>query len=134
METVSGKFIDTQPLDFIKEDGVFLVAKCIYEKIKMINDNGVLEGAIIRYDKYNSLLNEGFAVFGVSGSNRFGVYETDFGWGKPEKVEIVSVDRALTIGLAESKDGNGGVEVGLVLNKYVMDLFSTLFLEGLCFN
>jgi len=132
---VWGHFIDSQPLDFIKEDGVFLVAKCIYEKIKMINENGVLEGAISDgFDKYNSLINEGFGVFGVSGSNRFGVYETDFGWGRPKKVEIVSVDRGLTIGFAESKDGNGGVEVGLILNKHVMDLFSKLFLEGLCFN
>jgi hypothetical protein len=71
---------------------------------------------------------------GLAGSNRFGVYEIDFGWGRPEKVEIVSIDRGLTIGLAESKDGRGGVEVGLVLNKHVMDLFSTLFLEGLCVN
>jgi hypothetical protein len=101
----------------------------------MINENGVLEGAINDgYDKYNSLINDGFGDFGVAGSNRFGVYETDFGWGRPKKVEIVSVDRGLTIGLAESKDGNGGVEVGLVLNKHVMDLFSNLFLEGLCFN
>ncbi|KOM29968.1 hypothetical protein LR48_Vigan843s003000 [Vigna angularis] len=37
-------------------------------------------------------------------SNRFGVYETDFGWGRPAKVEITSIDRGLTIGMAESKD------------------------------
>jgi len=130
-----GNFIDTQPLDFIKEDGLLLVAKCIYEKIKMINDNGVLkEASTDMFDKYNSLKNEGFGIFIVSTSNKFGFYETDFGWGRPEKVEIVSVDRSLTIGLAESKDGNGGVEVNLVLNKHVMDLFSNLFIEGLCFN
>ncbi|XP_020234927.1 phenolic glucoside malonyltransferase 1 [Cajanus cajan] len=72
-----------------------------------------------------------YALVCIAGSNRFGVYETDFGWGKPAKVEIASVDRAMTIGLAESKDAKGGVEVGLVLNKDVMDLFRTLFHEGL---
>ncbi|XP_058736465.1 phenolic glucoside malonyltransferase 1-like [Vicia villosa] len=129
---VSGHFIDTDPLDFNKEDGVFVVAKCIYEKIKMIKEKGVFEGKILDvFVKYYSLNSEGYEIIGVTGSNRFGVYEIDFGLGRPEKVEIVSTDRSLTIGLAESKDGNGGVEVGLVPNKHVMDLFSTLFLEGL---
>ncbi|TKY65201.1 Phenolic glucoside malonyltransferase 1 [Spatholobus suberectus] len=57
---------------------------------------------------------------------------TDFGWGKHAKVEITSMDRDLTIGLAKSKDGSDEVEVGLVLNKHEMDLFSDLFREGLC--
>ena len=128
-------FLDTQPFDFIKEDGVFLVAKSIYEKTKMINEKGFLEGAINdMFDKVISLSSEGFEIMGVAGSHRFGVYEIDFGWGRPEKVEIVSIDRGLTIGLAESKDGGGGIEVGLVLNKPEMDIFSTLFLEGLSNN
>jgi hypothetical protein len=28
----------------------------------------------------------------------------------------------------------GGVEVGLVLNKHVMDLFHTIFHQGICFD
>ncbi|WJX75335.1 hypothetical protein P8452_58876 [Trifolium repens] len=131
---VLGHFIDTQPLDFIKEDGVFLVAKSIHDKIKMINDKGVLEGVKERPSKYTSLSSEGFQIIGQTGSNRFGVYGIDFGWGKPTKVEIISVDRGLNIGLAESKNESGGVEVGLVLNKHVMNLFSILFHEGLCIN
>ncbi|CAK8540742.1 unnamed protein product [Lathyrus sativus] len=128
---VIGHFIDTQPLDFIKEDGLNLVSKSIYDKIKLIKEKGVFEGVKDMFAKYTCLASEGVEIIGVAGSNRFGVYETDFGWGRPEKVEIVSIDRGLTIGLAESKDGNGGIEVGLVLNKHVMNLFKTLFLEGL---
>ncbi|CAJ2669065.1 unnamed protein product [Trifolium pratense] len=128
---VWGHLIDTKPCDFIKEDGVFLVAKSIHEKIVMINGKGALEGTNDAFDKYTSMTSEGIEIIGVAGSNRFGVYEIDFGWGRPEKVEIVSVDRGLTIGLAESKNGKGGIEVGLVLNKHAMDLFTTLFLEGL---
>ncbi|CAJ2669115.1 unnamed protein product [Trifolium pratense] len=131
---VWGHIVDTKPFDFIKEDAVFLVARSIHEKIKMINEKGVLEGAENLFDDFISIISEGFQIMGLAGSNRFGVYEIDFGWGRPEKVEIVSVDRGLTIGLADSKDGKGGVEVGLVLNEHVMDLFSTLFLEGLCVN
>ncbi|CAL5191098.1 unnamed protein product [Lathyrus oleraceus] len=129
---ISGHFIDKNPLDFIKEDGVFLVAKCIFEKIKMIKEKGVSEGnAFDVFDTLSSLNKEGYEILGVSGSNRFGLYENDFGYGRPEKVEIVAIDRGLSIGFGDSKDGNGGVEIGLVLKKHVMDLFSTLFLEGL---
>ncbi|WJX80785.1 hypothetical protein P8452_63739 [Trifolium repens] len=131
---VLGYLVDTQSLDFIKEDGVILVTKSIHDKIKMLNDKGLIEGLKDSASKYSSLSSEKVEYIGLVGSNRFGVYETDFGWGKPAKVEIVSIDRGLTIGLAESKDGSGGVEVGLILNKNVMNLFSTLFREGLCIN
>ncbi|KAH1052949.1 hypothetical protein GYH30_022298 [Glycine max] len=93
-------------------------------------DKGIFHGADSSFSKYESMAKEKVEVFAIAGSNRFGVYGTDFGWGKPAKVEITSVDRGLTIGLAESKDGNGGVEVGLVLKKNVMDLFATLFRRG----
>ncbi|CAL5191099.1 unnamed protein product [Lathyrus oleraceus] len=128
---VLGHFIDTQPLDFVKEDSLNLVSKSIYDIVKMIKEKGVFEGVNDVFAKYTCLASEGVEIFGVAGSNRFGVYETDFGWGRPEKVEIVSIDRGLTIGLADSKDGNGGIEVGLVLNEDVMDHFRNLFLEGL---
>ncbi|CAL5191451.1 unnamed protein product [Lathyrus oleraceus] len=126
--------VDTEPLDFIDENGVFLVAKCIHESIKMIIENDVLEGVKDGFGKLNTLKNEGYEIIGMAGSNKFEVYESDFGWGRPEKVEIVSIDRGLTIGLAESKDGRGGIEVGIVLDKHVMDVLSTLFLEGLSFD
>ncbi|CAI8591938.1 unnamed protein product [Vicia faba] len=130
-----GDFIDTKPFDFKNEDGVFLVAKCIYEKIKMINEKGIFEEMIFDiFDIFKTLNNERYEIFGVAGSNRFCVYKNDFGYGRPEKVEIVSIDRDLSIGFGDSKDGNGGVEIGLVLNKHVMDLFSTFFLERLCGN
>ncbi|CAI8592168.1 unnamed protein product [Vicia faba] len=128
---VLGLLVNTQPSDFIDEDGVFLVANCIHEKIKMINENDVLEGAKDEPNKFKSMMNEGYEIIGVAGSNRFEVYESDFGWGRPKKVEIVSIDRGLTIGLAESKDRRGGIEVGIVLDKHVMDVFSTLFLKGI---
>ncbi|KAJ6684011.1 hypothetical protein OIU85_007682 [Salix viminalis] len=61
----------------------------------------------------------------------FQVYGTDFGWGKPEKVETTSIDRTGAISMAESKDGKGGVEIGLVLEKNEMEKFTSLFVDGL---
>jgi hypothetical protein len=73
----------------------------------------------------------GAALLSVAGSHQFEVYGTDFGWGKPEKVEITSIDRTGAISLAERKDGNGGVEIGLVLEKHEMEKFTSLFVDGL---
>ncbi|XP_061365901.1 malonyl-CoA:anthocyanidin 5-O-glucoside-6''-O-malonyltransferase-like [Gastrolobium bilobum] len=127
---VWGHFIDTQPRDYTKEDGFVIVAKCIHNKIKSF-DKGVFGGTGDAFSRLKALKSEGVELMGLAGSNRFGVYGTDFGWGRPAKVEIISVDRGLTFGLAESKDGKCGVEVGLVLNKNVMEHFNTLFHGGL---
>ncbi|KAE9595274.1 hypothetical protein Lal_00018897 [Lupinus albus] len=131
---VWGHLVDTKPTDYTEEDGVVIVAKNIYNKIKMISDNGVVEGAKNIVTRFKSLSSEGVDIMSIAGSTRFGVYGIDFGLGKPNKVEITSVDRSLTFGIADSKDGNGGVEVGLVLNKNVMKIFHTLFHAGLCID
>ncbi|KAK7289923.1 hypothetical protein RIF29_03962 [Crotalaria pallida] len=130
---VWGHFVDTKPTDYIHEEGVVIVAKNIHNKIKKL-EKGVLEEVRGGFSKYASLQKEGIEIIGIAGSNRFGVYGIDFGWGKPVKVEIPSIDRGLTFGIADSKDGKGGIEVGLVLNKHVMDLFDTLFHAGLCID
>ncbi|XP_061365986.1 phenolic glucoside malonyltransferase 1-like [Gastrolobium bilobum] len=124
---VWGHFIDTQPKDYTKEDGVIIVAKCIHNKIKSF-DKGVFRGTGGVFSRVKALQSEGAELMGLTGSNRFGDYRTDFGWGRPAKVEIISVDRGLIFGLVESKDGKGGVEVGLVLNKNVMEHFTKHFL------
>ncbi|KAK8575143.1 hypothetical protein V6N13_033625 [Hibiscus sabdariffa] len=67
-------------------------------------------------------------LFTVAGSPGFGVYGSDFGWGKPLKVVIVSVDKNEAVSLAESIDGSRGVEIGLALQKHEMEIFSSLFL------
>ena len=47
----------------------------------------------------------------VTGSPKFTVYETDFGFGRPTKVEMVHLFKCIS--LAESGDEEGGLEVGL---------------------
>ena len=129
---VCGHFVDTEPEDFTKEHGLVIVAKKIHDKIKKLGTNeGALDGIETLFYRASCLMNEEIKSIGVAGSTRFGVYGIDFGWGKPAKVEITSVDRSITIGMAESKDGKGGVEVGLVLKEHVMGLFHNLFHAGL---
>ncbi|KAF2606176.1 hypothetical protein F2Q68_00044685 [Brassica cretica] len=66
----------------------------------------------------------------VAMSNRFGVYESDFGWGRPVKVDVVSI-RGDGISMAEKSDDSGGVEIGLCMKKADMDIVFTLFNCGL---
>ncbi|XP_022148555.1 malonyl-CoA:anthocyanidin 5-O-glucoside-6''-O-malonyltransferase-like [Momordica charantia] len=67
----------------------------------------------------------------VAGSPRFGLYDLDFGWGGCTKVEMTSMGLDGTFSMAESRNGNGGAEVGIVLPQDDMNLFSSLFFEGL---
>ncbi|XP_028796610.1 malonyl-CoA:anthocyanidin 5-O-glucoside-6''-O-malonyltransferase-like [Neltuma alba] len=66
-------------------------------------------------------------VLSISGSTRFEVYSVDFGWGRPVKVDIVSIDKTRAFSISESRNGDGGVEIGLVLNRYDMEAFGNVF-------
>ncbi|XP_065858822.1 phenolic glucoside malonyltransferase 1-like [Euphorbia lathyris] len=111
--------------DFMEENGVAVIAKRISDLVKGL-EKGVFEGARERHVR---LRNAGEQVqkIAVVGSPRFCYYEEDFGWGKPEKVEITSVDRINGIQLKDSRDGNGVIEIGLVLPRHEMEAFSLLF-------
>ncbi|CAL9224286.1 unnamed protein product [Arabidopsis halleri] len=73
----------------------------------------------------------GTQIVSVAGSTKFGVYGLDFGWGRPEKVVIVSIDQGEAISLVESRFGNGGVEIGFSLKKHEMDVLIDLLHNGL---
>ncbi|VVB01551.1 unnamed protein product [Arabis nemorensis] len=77
-----------------------------------------------------STLPLGAQLLSVAGSTRFGVYGLDFGWGRPERVAIMSIDQGEAISMAESRDGNGGVEIGFSLKKHEMDVLIDLLNEG----
>ncbi|KAL0701375.1 hypothetical protein Bca4012_057497 [Brassica carinata] len=66
----------------------------------------------------------------LSGSPRLGVYESDFGWGRPVKVDVVSIE-SNTISMAERRDESGGIELGLCMNKAELDIVLALFNSGL---
>ncbi|CAN8233044.1 unnamed protein product [Cochlearia groenlandica] len=67
----------------------------------------------------------------VAGSTRLGVYGSDFGWGRPVKTEVVSIDRNEAVSMSERRDEKGGVEMGVCLKKSEMDTFLYLFKNGL---
>ncbi|KAF8689888.1 hypothetical protein HU200_041520 [Digitaria exilis] len=69
----------------------------------------------------------------VAGSPKLRLYAAaDLGgaWGRPRKVEIVSVERTGALALAESgRDGEGGIEVGLALPRAEMEAFRKFYVD-----
>ncbi|KAJ7971834.1 Anthocyanin 5-aromatic acyltransferase [Quillaja saponaria] len=63
------------------------------------------------------------------GSPKLGVYETDFGWGKPKKSEVVHMNTTGSSALSDCKDGESGIEVSLVLDRTQMNNFNAYFEE-----
>jgi hypothetical protein len=66
----------------------------------------------------------------VAGSPRFRVYELDFGFGRPTKVDIVSVARTGAMAVAEGRRSAGGMEVGVSLQPADMDRFQKCFADA----
>ncbi|ESR50205.1 hypothetical protein CICLE_v10033612mg [Citrus x clementina] len=116
------------------ENGIAFVADRLSDLVKGLKRE-VIEGSeekilnLLKYVKEGGGQAPG-RLLGVAGSNRFDVYGSDFGWGKPKRVEII-LDRVGSIYLVESRNGGGAVEVGVVLEKPQMEAFSSLFVNGL---
>lgn len=69
-------------------------------------------------------------VLSVAGSPRFRVYDVDFGFGRPAKVEIVSVARTGAMAVAEGRSCVG-MEVGISLPPAGMEAFQRCFADAI---
>ncbi|XP_058092124.1 phenolic glucoside malonyltransferase 2-like [Magnolia sinica] len=127
---ISGCMCNAKGSDLLTEDGLGLASEVIGRAIQALND-GVLNGAETFVPTSISIVASGERVGSVAGSPKLRVYDTDFGWGKPVKVEVLSIQETSAISLAESRDGEGGIEIGVVLPKCEMDRFASLFEKGL---
>ncbi|CAK8533375.1 unnamed protein product [Lathyrus sativus] len=115
------------------KDGFLSALGEINEGLNKVKD-GVLDGVLDGAENWvHNMLNskESFKLYSTAGSPRFEVYDIDFGLGKPKKVDMTSTDKSGAFSLSESKNHNGGIEIGLALDKHEMEAFSTLFVEGL---
>lgn len=69
-------------------------------------------------------------VVNVSGSNRFKAYDVDFGWGKPGRVELVSMNYDGEVVMVCARDGDG-VQVSVAVDPARMEAFASDFYDGL---
>ncbi|KAJ6845028.1 anthocyanin 5-aromatic acyltransferase [Iris pallida] len=116
--------------DLVQECGVVVAAETIGRAIQGLKE-GVSECLAGFYKKYLPVRASGCPILGTAGSPRFKVYDVDFGWGRPLKVEITSVENAGAISLSDSREAQGGVEVGVVLPKHEMEALEAHFEDGL---
>ncbi|PSS30518.1 Phenolic glucoside malonyltransferase, partial [Actinidia chinensis var. chinensis] len=89
--------IDADLDELTGEDGIAAATKVIGEAIGGLED-GVLEGKENLVSRYATIPPS--RLFGIAGSPRFEFYKTDFGWGRPRKVETISIDKTRDFSLS----------------------------------
>ncbi|MED6218451.1 hypothetical protein PIB30_026674 [Stylosanthes scabra] len=110
-------------------DGFLNALKVITEVLYDLenNENGVLNGAENYMLMVQSVVGEGSRLYSPSGSPWFGVYGVDFGFGRPKRVDVASVNKTASFSLSEGSNVDGGIEIGLALDKNHMEAFAALF-------
>ena len=78
------------------ENGFAFAAEKVSNMVKGLTEKGIFEGAKDKLTRIFDVLKEptgSLQIITVAGSPRFDAYESDFGWGRPWKVEVVSIDK-----------------------------------------
>lgn len=92
------------------DDGFAVACKAIGREIQRLDDDGgrgALEGADQWLTGFFDVWAQGGRILSVAGSPRLRVYDTDFGFGRPCKVEVRSIEETAAMSLAERRDGGG---------------------------
>ncbi|XP_020591242.1 phenolic glucoside malonyltransferase 2-like [Phalaenopsis equestris] len=106
-------FVEAKVGDIVEEkDGFLRACEAIGRAIEGIGDD-VYEGMEGVIGKVMKILPH--RPLSIAGSPKLRVYECNFGWGRPEKVEVASIGGMGAFSMAESRDDGGGVEIGVVL-------------------
>ncbi|AES67352.2 putative transferase [Medicago truncatula] len=116
--------------ELVGKDGILVAANAIERKIRDFKSDALLGVETLMPD-YREIIKPGNSVKMVSGSPKLDVYETDFGWGKPKKSDVVHIDSSSSISLSDCRDGRGGIEVGLALERSQMTNFISIYNEQL---
>lgn len=120
------RFAVAKRSELIGENGVLAAAKAIGREISEL-EKGALRGAEQWLSKPKDIIKSGKFLASVAGSPKLRVYETDFGWGRPKKVEVAHVGSSRAIAITESRDEEGGVEFGVPLALHEVERFYVMF-------
>ncbi|CAI9275732.1 unnamed protein product [Lactuca saligna] len=113
------------------KEGFVTATKLMGENLhKTLNDK---DGIVKDMDWFFKLLSEEMptTMINVAGTPKLRFYDLDFGWGKPKKYEIISIDYSESISMLASKELKGDVEIGLCLSATEMEAFVRIFNDGL---
>ncbi|MED6221950.1 hypothetical protein PIB30_059684 [Stylosanthes scabra] len=110
------------------QNGIFEAAIAIGSKVRELQcepDKGVERLMSI----FRNIAAMRHRVLGIAGSPKLGVYESDFGWGKPKLSVVVHVNSGGVFSLSDCRDIEGGVGVGIALEKSHMHKFNIILNE-----
>ncbi|GKE17361.1 malonyl-coenzyme A:anthocyanin 3-O-glucoside-6''-O-malonyltransferase-like protein, partial [Tanacetum coccineum] len=120
-----------KPTMLTEKEGFIHAAKLLGERLHstLTNKNGVFKELESDIDAFA----DGFptTVIGVAGTPKLKFYDIDFGWGKPKKVETVSIDYNGSISMNACKESNDDLEIGVCLPVDEMKTFVRTFENGL---
>lgn len=117
--------------ELMANEGFFIAAEAIAEiiRMKVNNKDEIVKVAENLLEDFSGII--GKRILSVAGSPKFDLYDTDYGWGRPKKLEAVSIDGSGSMSLCKSRDTEGSLEIGLSLPKKEMDAFAAIFASGL---
>ncbi|KAM7279464.1 hypothetical protein ACFE04_006598 [Oxalis oulophora] len=115
--------------DVVGEEGLVIVAKTISDAVTNLVKYEYYERAEEVHSSFSKLEPSPLGFIGVAGSPKLEVYSVDFGWGRPRKVDVVSIDKGNNFSLAESRDQSGGIEIGFVMKtQEELQAFASFFI------
>ncbi|ESQ46645.1 hypothetical protein EUTSA_v10000450mg [Eutrema salsugineum] len=115
---------------FLGQDGFVNGVKILGDSVRALSLGGA-ESIWELYEEGLKKMEQGIQKLSVAGSNKFGIYGSDFGWGRPVSTENISNSLNLLFSMSERRDETGGVEIGICLKKCGMDVFISVFQNGL---
>nr|XP_016458380.1 PREDICTED: malonyl-coenzyme:anthocyanin 5-O-glucoside-6'''-O-malonyltransferase-like [Nicotiana tabacum] len=130
---IVGYVARTRHADLAGKEGFTIAVELIGETIqkRMKDEEWILNGSWFK----ECCTIDGNRSLSITGSPKFDLYAADFGWGKLEKLEFVSINNnnGVTMSLSKSKDSDGDLEIGFSLPKTQMNAFAAIFTHGLSF-
>ncbi|ESW11462.1 hypothetical protein PHAVU_008G032100 [Phaseolus vulgaris] len=126
---VGPRFAIVETSEILGEDGFTVAVDAVNESLEKLKEEG-LSGAENWSSELLELSKADLMIFVVAGSPRFDTYSNDFGWGRPKKVEMASIDSSGAFCLSDSRSGDG-VEIGFVSTKGAMRNFGSLLRNSL---
>ncbi|CAH2039020.1 unnamed protein product [Thlaspi arvense] len=116
--------------ELLGQKGVLAASEAIAAKIKDMLSSDLLKTAPSWGQGVRKWVMSRFPT-SIAGAPKLGLYDMDFGLGKPCKMELVHIEAGGSIAFSESKDGRNGVEIGIALEKNKMDVFALILQQGL---
>ncbi|XP_027342800.1 malonyl-coenzyme A:anthocyanin 3-O-glucoside-6''-O-malonyltransferase-like [Abrus precatorius] len=113
--------------ELMREGGFLNAVKAIEIAVSNMKKNP-FEGAENWSARYRTKFELESTILAIS-SPKFNVYDTDFGFGRPVKVEMLHPSKCMS--LADSGGKEGGIEVGLLFRNGEYEHFNSAIQQGL---